>query len=391
MSSVNNNKPATPLDALRGLIDSAVKEGGRAIDEMRNHGTEDINSISKGIEQGGFLGGIVQALDVFSVGHQGANLADALTGPGKLDPKVKEGISGILNLASGNTPAALKDLFDLATAPSTPGVPPSAANDVPPPNLDQLEGNSPQVPGSDDDRSGYTDAPGPPRSQREICVCTEKAALPIEDLLKQMDFLRDSPECAARFPNIHAALNNPDLSIGQQNAVIVATVLREHPEILDALDGFEGCDEARATIPRGELPSTTPTAPVESPTPATPTAPAGGDQFGQFMQQMTGMLGGALGFVGDLLTSPAVVGILTPILAGICAAVPPLQVLIPFIPFILPVAGMAMKGAGGMMTGGAGASPGGMGGADLGGMLSSLTGGFGGAMGLPGGALPMVA
>ena len=382
MSSVNS-KNNSPMDALRGLMGSVVGEGNRAVGELRQHSLDDIASIGKSIESGGFLGGIVQALDVFSLGNMVSNVADAATGPGQLPPQIKEMISGAVNIASGN-PIWLKDLFDLATSPAQPGVPPSAPNSVPPPDVDQLRGGGPHAPG-DSDRSGYTDSPAPPRSRTDIHVCTEQAAMPMQELLAAMEYLRDSPECAARFPGIHAALNDDNMSMAEQNTVIIATVLREHPEVLDALGDIEGAKEARATIPRGEIPAA-----PETP-PSTSTESNAGPQ-------LQGLLGGALGFIGGLLSNPMVQGLLVPVLTGLLAAIPPLQVLIPFLPVILPIAGQLLSGVGGALSssaGGAGGAPGGapggLGGDAFGGMLNSLVGGFGGALGLPSGAAPLIA
>jgi hypothetical protein len=377
MSSVSNNN-STPFDALAKLVGSVTKEAGRAVGEFVDHKVEDINSIGKAIETGGFVGGFFQFLDVSSVGHNVAHLADAATGPGAMSPQMKEGISAFTNVIAGN-PMAFKDILDMATAPTQPGVAPSAPNAVPAPNVEQLRGGGPHAPGGEG-RTGYTDSPAPPRTPRDIGVSTEQAAIPLKDMLAAMELLKNSPECAERFPGIHAALNNESYSVSDQHAVIIATLIHDHPELLD---GIEGADEARASIPRGEVPAT----------PAPPASTGSGD-FSQAGPQLQGLLGGALSMIGGLLGNPIVQSLLTPALTALCAAVPPLQVLVPFLPVILPLAGQALSGLGGMVSGGAGGAagaPGGLGGDALGGMLSSLMGAFGGAGGLPAGAAPVFA
>jgi hypothetical protein len=369
MSSVSNNNNGTPFDAFAKLIGSVKQEAGRAVGELVDHKIEDINSIGKAVETGGFVGGFFQFLDVSSLGHNVAHVADAATGPGAMSPQMKEGISAFTNFVSGN-PLVYKDILDMATAPTQPGVAPSGPNAVPAPNVEQLRGEGPRAPGSDG-RTGYTDSPAPPRSSRDVAVSTDQAAIPLKDMLAAMDMLKNSPECAERFPGIYAALNNDNYSVSDQHAVVVATLIQQHPELLD---GIEGADEARATIPKGEV----------------PTAPAstGSGDFSQAGQQLQGLLGGAMSMIGGLLSNPMVQGLLMPALGALCAAVPPLQVLIPFLPMIVPLAGQALSAAGGMVSGGG--APG-LGGDALGGMLSSVMGAFGGAGALPAGAAPVFA
>ena len=398
MSNVSN-KSQSPLEALGRLLGATTNENARIGGAMQSQHAEDIDSVTKGIETGGFIGGALQFLDVISLGNVASNVAGALV-PGGLSPQMKETISAAVNAGTGN-PMFLKDLADMATAPAQPGVPPSAPNSVPGPDVEQLRGEPPHAPGANE-RTGYTDSPAPPRGQREIHICTEEAAMPFTEMLAAMEFLKNSPECAERFPDIHAALNNDNYSIAEQSSVIVGSLLRDHPELLD---GIPGAEEARASIPRGEVPSSSttapaaPTAPTEATAPAAPpTASTGQGDFSQAGPQLQGMLGGALGFIGGLLSNPMVQGLLMPALGALCAAVPPLQVLIPFLPMIIPMAGQLLSGAGGALSGGAGgagagggAAPGGLGGDAFGGMLSSLLGGFGAPAGLPAGAAPVFA
>ena len=118
MSNVNNN-PRTPFDALGKLMGTLGAEGRRATGELTQQAVADIDSIGRAVETGGFLGGLVQFMDKNSVGNHAVNLLDAATGPGSLPPQLREGVAAALNYATGN-PIALKDLFDLATAPSQP-------------------------------------------------------------------------------------------------------------------------------------------------------------------------------------------------------------------------------------------------------------------------------
>ena len=391
MSNVSN-KNQSPLEALGRLLGATSNESARVGGSLQSQQTEDIDSVTKGVETGGFLGGALQFLDVISPGNIASNIAGALV-PGGLSPQMKETISAAVNAGTGN-PMFLKDLADMATAPAQPGVPPSAPNSVPGPDVEQLRGEPPHAPGGSE-RTGYTDSPAPPRAHRDIQVCTEEATMPMKDMLAAMDFLKNSPECAARFPDIHSALNNDYYSVAEQSAVIVCSLLRDHPEMLD---GVPGAEEARAAIPRSEIPSTpaVPTTPTETTAPAAP--PIGSTGQGDFSQagpQLQDMLGGALGFIGGLLSNPMVQGLLIPALSALCLAVPPLQVLIPFLPMIIPMAGQLLSGAGSALSGGAGAgggaAPGGLGGDALGGMLNGLLGAFGAPAGLPAGSAPVFA
>jgi hypothetical protein len=373
MSSVNNNNNNTPFDAFAKLIGSVKQEAGRAVGELVEHKVEDINSIGKAIETGGFVGGFFQFLDVSSLGHNVAHVADAATGPGAMSPQMKEGISAFANGIVGN-PIALKDILDMATAPTQPGVAPAAPNAVPGPNVDQLRGAQPRAP-TNDGRTGYTESPAPPRSSREVAVSTEQAAIPLKDMLAAMEMLKNSPECAERFPWIYAALNNDNYSVSDQHAVVVATLIQQHPELLD---GIQGADEARASIPKGEVPTA-------------PPASTGSGDFSEVGQQLQGLLGGAMSMIGGLLSNPMVQGLLIPALGALCATVPPLQVLVPFLPMIVPLAGQALSGLGGMVSGGAGGAPAGLSGDALGGVVNTLVGAFSGLGGLPAGAAPVFA
>lgn len=95
MSKVEQN----PLHV---LWNSATKEMGRVAQEAQKHVTESINDIAKGVETGGFIGGAATALDKLSLGNIAVGALDSVI-PGEDLPKpLAEGLSGVVNLMSGN-------------------------------------------------------------------------------------------------------------------------------------------------------------------------------------------------------------------------------------------------------------------------------------------------
>ncbi|MDP2341573.1 MAG: hypothetical protein Q8O67_11480 [Deltaproteobacteria bacterium] len=387
MTSVNNKPSTSPFDALSKLMGSVGAEAKRATGEVGSRGIEDFNSIGKAIETGGFLGGALQFMDVTSLGHVVGNVADAATGPGDLDPRFKEGLSAATNAVVGN-PMYLKDLFDLFTAPSTPGVKPAPAQSVPGPNVEQLRGGqAPSAPGREG-RTGFTDdVGGVPTRTYELHLDEVKGARnTLVELTGSLDQLRNDPRVAERYPEIKYALDQQDWSMSAQSSVIIMCVLRDSPEAVRQIEEV------------GEANGITSTTPALPPAPAAPAAPVDGappaDFLGDLFKGAMGLLGPALSFLGPLLQNPMVVTALTGIIGAAIAAIPGAQVLLPIVPMLpvlLPLIGTGMTMAGGAATSaagggdpiqgllGAGPSAGGVG--DLLGPLGGLLGG--GAPGAP--------
>jgi hypothetical protein len=380
MSNVNNN-PRTPFDALGKLMGTLGAEGRRATGELTQQAVADIDSIGRAVETGGFLGGLVQFMDKNSVGNHAVNLLDAATGPGSLPPQLREGVAAALNYATGN-PIALKDLVDLATAPSQPGVRPAPANGVPPPDVEQLRGGQP--PRAPDGRSGYADSPAPPRSRQEITVVVNDTAIPLKDLLGALEQLRGDPRLKTDAPELYAVLHDDTATLEDVSLTVVADALRRNPEVLDT-------PEVRAV--RDEL--------AAAPTTTTPpTASTGDGDFSRFGQQAMGILGqvaGPLGMgmqlLGGLLGNPMVANFIAPLLVqGLNLLVPGLGVaLAPILPVALPLVGQLLGAGGSMLAGGApgvGGSPGGQSPDAFAGILNTVVGAFagGGAPALPIGA-----
>jgi hypothetical protein len=381
MANVSNT-PRTPFDALGKLMGTLGAEGGRALGELSHQAVADIDSIGRAVETGGFLGGLVQFMDKNSIGNHAVNLLDAATGPGSLPPQLREGVAAAVNYATGN-PIFLKDLFDLATAPSQPGVRPSPPNGVPPPDVDQLRGGQPPRAPGDSGRTGYADSPAPPRSRQEITVVVNDTAVPLQDLLGALRQLRDDPRLKAEAPELYAVLHDDTATLEDVSLTVVADALRRNPEVLDT-------PEVRAV--RDEL-EAAPSAP--------PTAATGDGDFSQFGQQAMGILGqvaGPLGMgmqlLGGLLGNPMVANFIAPLLVqGLNLLVPGLGVaLAPILPVALPIVGQLLGAGGSMLAGGGapgvGSAPGGQSPDALAGLLQTVVGAFagGGAPALPIGA-----
>ena len=392
--NVNNNKSQNPIfDALSRLTGSVAAEAGRATGELRQHQADDIKSIGTALETGGFLGGVLQAFDKLSLGNAAGNLLDAATGPGQLSPQVKEGVAAAVNVFVGN-PVALKDLFDMATAPAQPGVRPPPANSVPPPNVDQLRGSQPPAApsrGTTEARTGYADSPAPPRSRQEITIVVNETAMPLADFLGALETLRNDPTIKAKAPDIYAVLNDPNATLQDIGMVLSAEALRSNPDILN--------DPALAPI-RAEVQQRIDSG-VAAPTDTAPTAATGQGDFSNFMQQAMGIFGqlaGPLGMgmqlLGGLLSNPIVANFIAPALVqGLNFLVPGLGLALgPMLPMLLPLAGQALSAGGGMLAGGApgaGSAPGGGSPDALGGILNTVVGAFagGGGPALPLGAI----
>lgn len=87
-------------DGFNKVSRAAGRELERIGDEMIENIDKDANQISRGIEKGGFLGGFMEAADVFSPGHQAVNVLDA-TNVIPEDPALQEGLSAGINLGVG--------------------------------------------------------------------------------------------------------------------------------------------------------------------------------------------------------------------------------------------------------------------------------------------------
>jgi hypothetical protein len=131
------NRRDTMNDFLKGIGNaignvgrSVTNEVGRAVGERVQHHIDDINSVAKATEDHGILGGLGQTLAVLSPGNQVAHAVDSAF-PGGMDPKLKDGIRAGVNIYFGN-PVALKNLYDLATAPHQGG-PAAPAQSAEPP------------------------------------------------------------------------------------------------------------------------------------------------------------------------------------------------------------------------------------------------------------------
>jgi len=404
MTSVNNSK--NPFEALTKLVGGIGAEAGRAVGEYGSQTAEDINSIGKAVETGGFLGGVLQFYDKVSVGNHFAKMLDSATGPGALPPQLKEGVAAAVNYATGN-PIFLKDLFDLATAPSQPGVPPAPANGVPGPNVDQLEGRSPPAAPGSSGRTGYSDSPAPPRSRDDIGRVVQDTSMPLATYMEGISRLRNDPTLKDKAPDIYAVLHDKNATLLDVNSVIVSDSLKRCPHLLN--DPFIQQireEQERITLDDVEIGggappvgATAPSAPTEATAPAAPPAGTGQGDFSNFMQQAMGIFGqlaGPLGMglqvIGGLLSNPIVSNFIAPLLVqGLNALVPGLGVaLAPILPVALPMVGMALSGIGSSMAGGGGGLPdlGALGGAPggqtpdaFGGILQSLLGGLGGGGG----------
>jgi hypothetical protein len=121
-------------DGWNQLTKTAGREVKRIGREAEQNFKKDIDQIDNGIKKGGFLGGALEAADVFSVGHATANMLDNFNVIPE-DERLKEGISAGVNvgfglLLSGATagvaPFALaglalgaKDIADMVSVPGT--------------------------------------------------------------------------------------------------------------------------------------------------------------------------------------------------------------------------------------------------------------------------------
>lgn len=87
-------------DSWNTVTKSIEKEFKRIPNEMDQNIRKDAQQISQGVERGGFLGGIVEAADVFSPGHQVVSLLDSFNVVPE-DEALQEGISAGINLGAG--------------------------------------------------------------------------------------------------------------------------------------------------------------------------------------------------------------------------------------------------------------------------------------------------
>lgn len=365
------------------LATTVAKEWDATLRRTEKNVRADLDSIATAIDKGGFLGGAVQTVDVFSVGHQTANLLENFRVIGS-DPAVKEGVSGAVNLLSGNHLLALKDAADLIGALGASGAS-SASSAAPAPAPSQSAPSPSQAPATG---QGYPVRGGSGgnvvENQRACLGELQKLQGAFEDLrLQYREWKKANPDVAEPTDGCHTMgeIIEGDFSAHEKSVRLVAMIIREHPEILEEA-GVVPPGEGRASIPANEVPGQEPA----------PQAPAAGGDFlsmlGQTFGPLMQMLGPVAQVLGGVLASPIGIGLLE----AACAAIPGAQVLLPFIPFIAPAAGMLLSGAGTMMSGGA--TPGSPGGApgqaapgfDLNaliGGISGLLGGVGGVAGAP--------
>lgn len=168
--------------------------------------------------------------------------------------------------------------------------------------------------------------------------------------------------------SLGAILDDPTLSTGELCVHLVAVICHERPET---------AAEVRACLPHHEQQGQ-------------------GEQAGppantEISRGIFSLFGMGANLLGGFLSSPLAV----PLLTAACAAIPGAQVLVPFLPVIAPIAGMALSGVGGMAGQvGQGQAPS----FDPSALLSpdmlaqvvpAITGMIGGAAGLPAGGLPL--
>lgn len=343
------------------VVGAAGRELGRVGAESRKNVSNDFTSIADAIDKHGFLGGAVQAADVFSPGHQVANGLDAWNVIPE-DPALKELISGGVNLASGApfSLLALKDLADAVGAMRKPTGP------VPAPSAPHAA-QAPR-PGS----SGNHGYPGCEHRSANVCATQEMSMRELGDLLAALKGCRegraayceahpDAPVPGDGTYTIDEILNHPTMSTGEVCCRIVAVIVHEHP------DAVARCGEAAGVEPPAtDVPA--------------PGAPAAGQSATPYGDAIFGMFGQVASFLGPILGNPMV----ATLLAGLLAATP-LAPIAMFLPVILPIAGTALSALGGMSTQvsqgqdptlslGGGASP-----DMLGGLLQAVTGMLGGA------------
>lgn len=111
---------------------SIAKETDRAMRELGDNVSKDAAKIDTAIQKGGLLGGVVEAADVFSPGHQSVNVLDAFNVIPE-DVALQEGISAGINIGMGlfsANPLTLayyavgaKDIGEAMAAGSTPMAP----------------------------------------------------------------------------------------------------------------------------------------------------------------------------------------------------------------------------------------------------------------------------
>jgi hypothetical protein len=358
--------------ALTSLGRAVHKEWNDSVARVEKNVRADADSIAKAIEKGGFLGGGLQAVDVFSPGHQTANLLESFRVIGA-DPTLKEGISLGVNAMTGSHVAALKDLADLvgtmsfAKAPSAS--PAAPALSAPAPSAAAASGH------------GYPKCAG---GHRNVVENQRACLTQVAELQRHLGDIREqyvqwkkanpnAPEPTDGEKPIGDIVNG-DMPVHEQCVRLLCVILMQHPEILDEA-GVPDDESFRAHIPSHEIPGQAPGG----------AAPAGGD----FLTMMGQMFGPLAQLLGGLLQSPLAI----PLLAAAANLIPPPvgQIVAVAVPFLAPIAGQALQAVGGMAAG-QGAAPGAPGAApDLGALVGGLTGLLGGIGGLAGTPAPVPA
>lgn len=306
---------------------SATREVERALDESVTHIEEDFDSIAKAIDDGGLVGGAVQAVDVFSPGHQIANSLDAWNVIPE-DPALKELVSAGGNLATGGpwSLLALKDLADsigaIKGSPQTPA--PAPSQGAPPPRDAAPSGE------------GYPTCDHGTGNVHGSQAATLRELGEVLTALRQMRSAREDYRCQnpdAPVPTdgqytIDEILNHPTMSTGEVCCRVVAVILHEHPEALEEVGRCTG--------------TTPPAAPTDTQGTPEASAPNSNTEAGQ---AVFGIFGQVASFLGPLLGNPLVgMGL------GALLAATPLAPIAPFLPVILPLAGSALTMLGGAAT-----------------------------------------
>ncbi len=213
------------------------------------------------------------------------------------------------------------------THASTPAKP----NEQPPaPSPDRYEHGGPRT--AHTEWRGQPGAPPCPRDHELLVVvlATERESGRLGGALADFEAAYrgwrygnpDAPEPGDGTRSVGDLLDDPSLSDHELCVRLIAVLLHEQPSLA------------------GELHAAA--APLDAPM----AAPAGTPPNGDPTQALLGVAGMGASALGGLLQNPLAI----PVLSGACLLVPGLEPLALAVPFIAPIAGMALSGLGGMAT-----------------------------------------
>jgi hypothetical protein len=224
-------------------------------------------------------------------------------------------------------PAFLKDLVDLAAAPSTSSTPASAHAVARP-------GDGPSA------MRGYGPAPSTARCRHEVRRQLTVDVADIAGLSERIRGVTANDLARAHLPHLGGASPSVDVVA----VVVVVDALALCPHVLEdpALMPFIG--EARAMDDV-----------VAAPPPAHANALGAGLDLAALLGQIAGPVGLGLQSLGGLLSNPLVANVLAPLLVqGLNLLVPGLGLAVaPVLPFALPLVGRLLSGGGGTLAAGA--------------------------------------